>query len=61
MVDNNMVEWWCTSSDDYGYGIFHREQWDLVVGKYVMVSLDIIDIVTATNYYLKFLFPGWSI
>lgn len=61
-VDANLVDWWCTWSDDYGYGIFHQGQWDPVLSKYTLVSLNIIGTVIITNYdFAQFSFLGYSI
>ena len=48
--DEELVKWWYTFSEEYGYGIFHRARWDPVASKYVMVCLDTIDTLTFTNY-----------
>lgn len=38
----NQLQWWCTPSEDYGYGIFHLEHVDPATGSYRLVSLEYI-------------------
>jgi len=34
-----LSDWWCTFSDDHGFGIFHSVKQDEMTGQYAVVSL----------------------
>ena len=57
LINATLLQWWCTWSDHYGYGIFHSAHRDQTTGKYHLVGLEYILIHSNTNF-CEFRFQG---
>lgn len=56
-INANLLQWWCTWSDHYGYGIFHSAHRDQTTGEYRLVRLENIPMHSNTNF-CEFRFQG---